>query len=129
MKNTERLRKPIGKHLVFLSFYSVAPTTVGLSLSAAASQTPASASASRSSASTPADIRASLGSTTTLKAEVLWCLHTIMKHQSYNANEAAWEIFQTILKLLVHLRGGKDKTAYIVRFGLGPYVANRKGTF
>ncbi|KAJ8346945.1 hypothetical protein SKAU_G00283460 [Synaphobranchus kaupii] len=33
------------------------------------------------------DLRTTFGSTPTLQAEVLWTLHTVAKHQSYNANE------------------------------------------
>lgn len=85
-------------------FCFVAPTSVPQS--AAPCLTPASASASSTAVSTPQDIRTTFGSTATLRAEVLWCLRTVTKHQSYNANYAV----------------GKDKTAYIARFGLAPYI-------
>ena len=96
-------------------FCSVTPTTVDQPQSAAASQTLGSASAwsSNMAASTPADIRATLGSTTTLRAEVLWCLHTITKHQSCNANEAVRDIFQTKFPdsaIACTFACGKDKT-------------------
>ncbi|XP_072564979.1 uncharacterized protein [Paramormyrops kingsleyae] len=108
-------------------FCSVEPTTVGLPQSAAASQTSATASASTSSTaiSAPADIRATFASTTTLRAEVLWCLHTITKHQSYTANEAVGDVFRTMFpdsEIARTFKCGKDKTAYIARFGLAPYI-------
>lgn len=89
-------------------FCSVAPTSVPQS--AAPCRTPESASASSTAVSTPTDIRTTFGSTATLKAEVLWCLHTVTKHQSCNANDAVGDIFPTMFPdSLVRLRAVKTK--------------------
>ncbi|XP_067268442.1 uncharacterized protein [Chanodichthys erythropterus] len=105
-------------------FCSVMPTTSGQQ-SSAPSHTQASASASSTAVSTPTDIRTTFGSTATLRAEVLWCLHTVTKHQSYTANEAVGDIFRTMFpdsEIARSFACGKDKTAYIARFGLAPYI-------
>ncbi len=70
----------------------------------AAKEPEAAASASQLAASAPAaplatttarvDLRMSFSSTPTLKAEVLWTLHTISKHHSYNGNEGISELFK-----------------------------------
>lgn len=104
-------------------FCFVAPTSVPQS--AAPCLTPASASASSTAVSTPQDIRTTFGSTATLRAEVLWCLRTVTKHQSYNANYAVGDIFRTMFpdsEIARTFACGKDKTAYIARFGLAPYI-------
>lgn len=43
-------------------------------------------------------LRTAFGSTTTLKAEVLWTFHTVTKHQSYTGNENSDELFQTMFR-------------------------------
>lgn len=104
-------------------FCSVAPSSVPLST--APCLTPASASASSTAVSTPTDIRTTYGATATLRAEVLWSLHTVTKHQSYNANDAVGDIFRTMFpdsEIACTFACGKDKTAYIARFGLAPYI-------
>src|SRR4029434_4765705 len=42
------------------------------------------------------DIQTAFGSTPTLKAEVLWTLHTVAKHQSYKSNDDISELFHTM---------------------------------
>lgn len=79
------------------------------------------ADASQLAASAPAapsamiDLRTSFGSTPTLKAEVLWTLHTIAKHQSYNGNEGISELFK-------YMFPGSDKKAYTAKFGLAIHI-------
>ena len=58
----------------------------------------ASRSSATQSAATPIDLRTAFGSTTTLKAEVLWTFHTVTKHQSYTGNENSDELFQTMFR-------------------------------
>lgn len=94
--------------------------TSALPPSAAACHTSPSVSASASS-----DIRTTFGSTATLRAEVLWCLRTVTKHQSYNDNEAVGHIFRVMFpdsEIARTFACGKDKTSYIARFGLAPYI-------
>lgn len=79
----------------------------------------------QSNTAAPTDIRTTSGSTATLRAEVLWCLHTVTKHQSYNTNEAVGDIFQTMFpdsEIALTFARGKDKTTHIARFGLASYI-------
>lgn len=83
------------------------------------------------------DLRTTFGSTPTLEAEVLWVLHTVTRHQSYNANEDIGELFTKMFpdsSIVKTFKCGKDKTSYITRFGLAEYVKNElvskaKGSF
>ncbi|KAI4803092.1 hypothetical protein KUCAC02_006649 [Chaenocephalus aceratus] len=54
----------------------------------------AEATASATSSQVTADLREMLAATPTLRAEVLWCLNTVMKHQSLNSNEGISDLFQ-----------------------------------
>lgn len=79
----------------------------------------------QSNTAAPTDIRTTSGSTATLRAEVLWCLHTVTKHQSYNTNEAVGDIFRTMFpdsEIALTFARGKDKTTHIARFGLASYI-------
>lgn len=79
----------------------------------------------QSNTAAPTDIRTTSGSTATLRAEVLWCLHTVTKHQSYNTNEAVGDIFRTMFpdsEIARTFARGKDKTTHIARFGLASYI-------
>ena len=97
----------------------------------------ASRSSATQSAPTAVDLRTAFGSTPTLKAEVLWTFHTITKHQSYTSNEGIDELFQNMFpdsEIAKTFKCGKDKTAYIARFGLADYIkreliAKVKGPF
>nr|XP_055062823.1 uncharacterized protein LOC129445852 [Misgurnus anguillicaudatus] len=103
----------------------VVPNVTSVALPNSASACETSASAASSAVSTSSDIRTTFGSTATLRAEVVWCLHTVTKHQSYNANEAVGDIFRSIFpdsEIARTFACGKDKTAYIARFGLAPYI-------
>lgn len=67
------------------------------------------------------------GSTSTLKAEVLWVLNTVTKHQSYIGNEDISELFQAMFPdsdIAKTFMCGKDKTSYIARFGLAEFIKN-----
>ncbi len=78
-----------------------------------------------SSATPVSDLRVAFGSEPTLRAEVLWVFHTVTRHQSYNANEEIGELFQTMFpdsEIAKSFRCGKDKTAYIARFGLADFI-------
>lgn len=71
------------------------------------------------------DLRTSFGSTPTLKAEVLWTLHTISKHHSYNGNEGVSALFKCMFPdsdIANSFSCGADKTAYIAKFGLAVYI-------
>lgn len=93
-----------------------------------ATATAAVATTSANVTSNPADIRVALGSTPTLRAEVIWCLDTVAKHQSLNANEGIADIFQAMFPdsdIAKTFACGKDKTGYVIRFGLAPYFKRR----
>lgn len=72
-----------------------------------------------------ADLRAICGSTATLRAEVIWVLRTVTSHNSYRSNDGIEEVFKTMFpdSGLVHsFTCGKDKTRYVAKFGLAPYI-------
>ena len=73
------------------------------------------------------DLRVAFGATPTLKAEVLWILNTVVKHQSYNSNEGIGDLFGLMFpdsQIASTFTAGRDKTAYITRFGLAPFIRN-----
>ncbi|XP_060761026.1 uncharacterized protein LOC132870980 [Neoarius graeffei] len=75
--------------------------------------------------STRVDLRTTLGSTPTMKAEVLWTLHTVAQHQSYNGNEGVSELFKLMFPdsdIAQSFRCGADKTAYIAKYGLAIHI-------
>lgn len=75
-----------------------------------------------------ADLRAICGSTATLRAEVIWVLRTVTSHNSYRSNDGIEEVFKTMFpdSGLVHsFTCGKDKTRYVAKFGLAPYIKKR----
>ena len=54
----------------------------------------------------------------------LWCLHTVEKHHSLNSNENLADIFRAMFPdsdIAKTFACGKDKSGYIIRFGLAPY--------
>lgn len=78
-----------------------------------------------SSATPASDLRVAFGSEPTLRAEVLWVLHVVTRHQSYSANEEIGELFQTMFPdsdIAKTFRCGKDKTSYIARFGVADFI-------
>ncbi|XP_067234025.1 uncharacterized protein [Chanodichthys erythropterus] len=63
--------------------------------------------------------------TATLKAEVLWVLRTVSRHQSYTLNDDIHTVFQAMFpdsECVSAFSCGRDKTAYLARFGIAPYV-------
>ncbi|XP_028293606.1 uncharacterized protein LOC114456189 isoform X2 [Gouania willdenowi] len=71
------------------------------------------------------DLRTTFGFTPTMKAEVLWTLNTIAKHQSYNGNEGISELFKSMFPdsdIATTFTCGSDKTAYIAKFGLAVHI-------
>lgn len=61
------------------------------------------------------------------KAEILWCLHTVMTHQSLRNAEAAVSLFKTMFpdcNVATEMKLGKDKTSYSIVYGLAPYFRN-----
>ena len=69
------------------------------------------------------DLRTAFGCTPTMKAEVLWTLHTIAKHHSYNGNENISELFNCMFPDSdIAITCGPDKTAYIAKFDLAVYI-------
>lgn len=59
-----------------------------------------------------------------LRAEVLWCLNTATNHNSYNSNQGIGELFQNMFTdsdIARSFACGKDKTAYILGFGIAPH--------
>ena len=74
--------------------------------------------------STDASMRAVCGTSTTLQAEVIWTLYTVSHHNSYSANSAVSQLFPIMFPdsmIAKSFSCGKDKTGYLVRFGLAPY--------
>lgn len=74
---------------------------------------------------TVTDLSTIFGSTATLQAEVMWCLHSVTRHQSYSANEGVGDIFRAMFpdsEIAKNFTCGKDKTAYLAKFGLAPHI-------
>lgn len=66
-----------------------------------------------------------MGSASTMKAEVIWVFNTVVKHQSYRSNDDVAELFELMFpdsKIAKTFSCGKDKTAYIARFGLAQFI-------
>ncbi|CAM4639158.1 unnamed protein product [Leuciscus chuanchicus] len=62
--------------------------------------------------------------TSALRAEVLWCLNIAANHHSYNSNEGIGELFENMFTdsdIAKSFACGKDKTAYILGFGIAPH--------
>lgn len=56
----------------------------------------------------------SLSTTSALRAEVLWCLNTAIKHHSFSSNHGIGELFQIMFPdsdIAKNFAMGKDKTA------------------
>ncbi|XP_046874041.1 uncharacterized protein LOC124466288 isoform X2 [Hypomesus transpacificus] len=71
------------------------------------------------------DLRATFGSTDTSKAEVLWILHTVTKHHSFNSNSEIGDLFRVMFPDSVIAKTftcGPNKIAYVARFGLGEFI-------
>lgn len=103
--------------VIALHHHNLVPTAV-------APEATAMTRAISASSSSAADIRVALGGTATLRAEVLWCLHTAEKHHSLNSNENVAEVFKAMFPdsdIAKSFTCGKDKTGYIIRFGLAPH--------
>ena len=78
-----------------------------------ASATPSAASSSKATS----DIRSTFSSTETLKAELLWTLQTVAKHQSYHSNDDIGALFTLMFPDSATAQGfscGENKTAYPV---------------
>ncbi|KAM8766754.1 uncharacterized protein AB9X84_005877 isoform 1-T1 [Acanthopagrus schlegelii] len=63
--------------------------------------------------------------TTTLKAEMLWVLQTVSRHHSYTSNEDVSTVFKAMFpdsECAKTFSCGEDKTCYLARFGLAPYI-------
>ena len=74
------------------------------------------------------NLRTSLGCTPTMKAELLWCLNTVTRHQSYKSNEGIGDLFRAMFpdSDSAHTFAcGSDKTAYISKFGIAPYISEQ----
>lgn len=58
------------------------------------------------------------------KCKALWCLNTAVKHHSLNSNEGISELFKEMFPdsdIAKSFTCGKDKTGYIIRFGLASF--------
>lgn len=56
---------------------------------------------------------------------MLWVLHTVSRHHSYKSNDGINSLFQALFPGLEPVKTftcGRDKTAYIARFGIAPFV-------
>ena len=77
-----------------------------------ASATPSAASSTKATS----DIRSTFSSTETLKAELLWTLQTVAKHQSYHSNDDIGALFTLMFPDSATAQGfscGENKTAYL----------------
>lgn len=66
--------------------------------------------------------------TTTLKAEMLWVLHAVSRHHSYTSNEDMSTVFRALFpdsECAKTFSCGRDKTSYLARFGLVPYIKRK----
>lgn len=111
----------------FCALPTAVPTT--LATATAAPALPAAAvtdgiRGSGAAAVVSADIRTAVGGTSTLQAEVIWCLYTAVTHHSLNSNEGISNIFKTMFPdsdIAKTFSCGKDKTGYMIRFGLASF--------
>jgi hypothetical protein len=58
------------------------------------------------------------------KAEILWCLKTVMSHSSYRSNSDLPELFRAMFpdsEIAAKFTLKKDKTSYLIAFGLAPF--------
>ena len=70
-------------------------------------------------------LRTTFGCTPTMKAELLWCLNTVTRHQSFKSNEGIGDLFRAMYpdsEVAHSFACGPDKTAYITKFGIAPYI-------
>lgn len=61
------------------------------------------------------------------KAEILWCLRTVMTHSSFRSNSDLPDIFKLMFpdsEIASKLQLRKDKTSYTICFGLAPFFKN-----
>ena len=75
-----------------------------------------------------AGLRKTFGSNDTLKAAVLWTLHTVSCHQLYNGNDDIWSLFAVMFHdsaIAKSFKCGPAKAEYLVKFGLAPFVKKR----
>lgn len=107
------------QQLTMSSYFSVTTTTSTTTAPAVVTTTSSGAAMVGKSS----DLRAAFGSNATLKAEVLWCLNTAIQHYSYASNEGVSDLFQAMFpdsEIVKSFTCGKDKTSYILKFGLAP---------
>ncbi|KAL7835652.1 hypothetical protein SRHO_G00279990 [Serrasalmus rhombeus] len=61
----------------------------------------------------------------TQKAEVIWVLHTVMRHNSFKSNEEISEVFAAMFpdsQLAKSFSCGENKTAYIAKYGIASFI-------
>lgn len=61
------------------------------------------------------------------KAEVLWCLHSVENHFSYNSSKSLCSILRAMdpkSEILQKISLSPAKLSYIISFGLAPYVSD-----
>ena len=71
------------------------------------------------------DLRSTFGSTPTLKAQTMWVLQTVAKHNSYNSNEGISDVFRAMFPdsdIASKFSCRYNKTAYIAKFGLAVFI-------
>ena len=60
-----------------------------------------------------------------VKAEIIWCLRTVLKDSSNTSNEDINLTFQAMFpydKVVANFNCGKDKTKYLVNYEIGPWM-------
>ena len=102
-----------------------ASTTASATPSTSTAPSTSSAPAPQSTASIPATSTQMLcAATSTLQAEVLWCLDLAVKHHSFKSNDNKGELFRMMFpdsQIAKSFALAKDKTGYIIKFGISPY--------
>ncbi|KAK7877584.1 hypothetical protein WMY93_031716 [Mugilogobius chulae] len=76
----------------------------------------------------PMNLQSFCGSTPTLRSEVIWVLKTMTDHHSYTSNMDIGDVFKTMFpdsQIASTFTCGKDKTSYIVNFGLAPFITTK----
>ncbi|KAK0144411.1 hypothetical protein N1851_017231 [Merluccius polli] len=104
----------------FCGVSSSSTSTTGI----AATQANATSPAGTSAAIDRQTVLPSQFQTSSLRAEVLWCLNTAAKHNSYNSNEGIGAGFASMFtdsQIASSFACGKDKTAYMIGFGIAPH--------
>ncbi|XP_062864866.1 uncharacterized protein LOC134326630 isoform X2 [Trichomycterus rosablanca] len=107
-----------GKHLQYMAAANSKPGLIPALFAAP----PNVASSDATSQST---IKSFVSPPETQKAEVMWVLHTVMRHNSFKSNEEISEVFAAMFpdsQLAKSFSCGENKTAYIAKYGIASFI-------